>query len=238
MLIPIAHFLSELPYQDFSQMSEEQFGYFKYWFYSSLINSRYGGGMAGSTNEVIVEDCKLLAELATSGKLTPATIKKFRIKLDKEDLLSMSGKGAAFNGIMCLLNYKSHFLNWAHAGVISNRGKLDIHHIFPKKYVTEQFGADSEENELVDSILNKTVIEKLPNQRIGSKAPSAYLNEPPISDNNSINEALESHFIPKPDELKAGDYDENFKSFLDDRFDLFQRIITEELLEFHSNDES
>jgi hypothetical protein len=238
MLIPIAHFLSKLPYQDFSQMTEPQSSYFRYWFYSSLINSRYGGGMAGSTNDVIAEDCKLLANLASSGVIDLAEINKFRVKIDKEDLLSLTGKGAAFNGLMCLLNYKSNFLNWSHPGVINTRGKTDIHHIFPKKYVAEKFGEESVENELVDSILNKTVIEKLPNQRFGSNAPSIYLNESPINDNESINEALKAHFIPKPTELLNGDYDGNFLQFLNDRFELFMKCIEDELMSFQNNKKS
>lgn len=201
MLIPISHFLRNLPHQDFSQMTQNQYNYFKYWFYSSLINTRYGGGMAGSTNDVIVDDCNLLEKLATDGTLKKMEIIKFRIKIDEEELLNLIGRGASFNGIMCLMNYHKSFKNWSNTSLVNKNEKIDVHHIFPKKFISENYEDESFENENVDTILNKVIIEKLPNQKFGAKAPSKYLNESPISDNSKIKESLSSHYMPDYEKL-------------------------------------
>ncbi|HEY9613747.1 hypothetical protein [Allocoleopsis sp.] len=51
--------------------------------------------------------------------------------------------------------------------------KLDIHHIFPKKWCESQGIAPARYN----SILNKTPISYKANRMIGGQAPSAYLNQ-------------------------------------------------------------
>ena len=232
MLIPMAHFLRKLPHQEFSQMSQDQLKYFNFWFYSSLINMRYGGGMAGSTNNVIVEDCKLLESLAINGVITKNELKKFKIKIDKEELINLTSKGASFNGVMSLLNHKNRFKNWSNTGLVNTSEKIDVHHIFPKKFVSDQFGEESYESENVDSILNKAVIEKLPNQKYGAKAPSIYLNETPLSENEKMEECLDTHLIPNYKNLLDGSYNADYKQFINDRFDLIYACLKSELLDF------
>lgn len=232
MLIPMVHFLRNLPHEDFSQMTQDQCDFFKYWFYSSLINTRYGGGMAGSSNDVIVDDCNLLEKLAKEGSLNKNDLSKFRIKIDKDDLLNLTNRGAFFNGLMSLLNFDGKFKNWSNTSHVNTGDKIDVHHIYPKKFIRDKYGEESEQSEYVDTILNKTVIEKLPNQKFGSKAPSQYLNESPIIDNKELKKCLSTHFIPMHDDLIQGKLDDKFKNFLDERFKLIDQCLKRQLVDF------
>lgn len=232
MLIPMAHFLRNLDHMDISQMSENQRKHFRYWFYSSLINTRYGGGMAGSTNDVIVDDCLLLEKLAKDGDLKKTDIAKFRVIIDKDSLLNLTSRGAFFNGIMCLMNYHQRFKQWSNIDFVNTNKKIDVHHVFPKKFIEKNYEVESFENENVDTILNKVVIEKLPNQKYAAKAPSKYLNEVPISLNEKIEESLKSHCLPSVQKLVDGEFDNNFQAFLDERYALIKNCLEEEIFSF------
>jgi hypothetical protein len=74
-------------------------------------------------------------------------------------------------------------------------GKIDDHHVFPKGYVDEQLPGTSAT--LRDCVLNRTLIDKQTNVRIGKKAPSEYLAE--IQEkmgDEALQRLLHSHLLP------------------------------------------
>ena len=81
---------------------------------------------------------------------------------------------------------------------------VDDHHIFPRGYLADQ-GAIN----LVDSVLNHTLIDKLTNIRISKKAPSVYLAEMALELGSSLDAVLRSHGLPpeKDGPLWLDDYD-------------------------------
>ena len=56
-----------------------------------------------------------------------------------------------------------------------NEEKIDIHHIFPRKWCEEQLPPIPPR--VYDSIVNKTAISYKANRKIGGKAPSDYLKQ-------------------------------------------------------------
>jgi len=84
------------------------------------------------------------------------------------------------------------------------QSSIDDHHIFPKAYLTE---ADKNiDPNLVDCILNRTLIDKETNQRIGKNPPSMYLQairdhlKDHSGDPTVLERLLSSHQLPsEPD---------------------------------------
>ena len=228
MYIPIVHFLKNIPHRDFSQITPKQMKLFKFWFWGSLLNTRYGGGMIGSTNNIIVEDCKMLEIVAKGGDFTKDYLKQYKFNFSKEDLLELTSKGAIFTGIMSIMNFKNKgFKNLSNHNQLDFKNQINIHHIFPSKYLEKTFDDESFENEYSDSILNKMITEKIPNIKFGDKKPSTYLRE--LTDNNDLCDSLLTHDIPKPAEFINGDYDSRYKEFVNDRADKIIELIDSEI---------
>jgi hypothetical protein len=92
--------------------------------------------------------------------------------------------------------------------------KIDDHHVFPQGYLSEQHPQVT--TVLRDCVLNRTLIDKETNIRIGKRAPSDYLRE--IEDKVGVGPmsiVLESHLLPREAEscLRKDDFD----AFVKDR---------------------
>jgi hypothetical protein len=229
IIIPIMNFLKNLPSQDFSQRNATQDKLFKFWFWASLILNRYGGGASGSTNDIIEEDCMMMEDLALKSVLNNDVIKKFRFNFEFEDLIDIDSRGAKFNCIMSIINYKYNLRDWRNNGNIDFKAKVDIHHIFPTNYIERMYGTESLEYELSDCILNKALVAKVSNIKFRNQAPSEYLQKL-SSSNPNIVDALDTHLLPNADRLIEGDYDKNFIDFLHDRYELIKKLLIEEIV--------
>lgn len=96
---------------------------------------------------------------------------------------------------------------------------VDDHHIFPQAYLGE-----SVEKHLVDSVLNRTLIDRITNIRINAKAPSAYLADMAEAlSPELVHDILESHSID-PDSAEALRSDD-FSTFLGRRADRLQELL-------------
>ena len=103
-----------------------------------------------------------------------------RINLNSpEEILSLTSKSSAvYKGILNLVNYHAGGLvDWRNTRRLSFNEELHDHHIFPQKYIKDTFGDDEEVLGLIDSVVNRTLIPKLTNIKIGKKPPSAYLKQ-------------------------------------------------------------
>jgi len=71
--------------------------------------------------------------------------------------------------------------------------QIDDHHVFPRGYLGDEF-----RQELVNSVANRTLIDKQTNIRIGKRAPSDYLAEMEKELGlASLDKILESHLLPE-----------------------------------------
>jgi len=131
---------------------------------------------------------------------------------------------AVYRGVMALI--LRHEARDFHSGKkitakLIAEEKIDDHHVFPQRYIAENL---PEVGELRDCVLNRTLIDKITDIRIGKRAPSDYLTE--ISDTlgeAKLNAILDSHLLPdaKDSPLRQDDFDQ----FLDAR----QRLIAQQI---------
>jgi len=216
MVIPLMMFRRQL--KGFDQMSEEQRTFIEFWYWASVFANRY----SSASNEVIIIDSTALTSIAKGERITARGFftKMRSLVQEADDLFGYSKKSSAiYRGILNLLGYSARGLfDWNSAQRITPSMRLEDHHIYPRAYISSQPSLDldhSEAAQLVDSVVNRTLIPKLLNIQIGKKPPQTYLAELKRS-NVKLDECLESHLIPS-EILTDVDRNEFFKTFLEDR---------------------
>lgn len=225
MLIPLMIFLREIG-GNFSRMDQKQLQFLEFWYWSSVFSERY----SLASNEIIVQDARALQEIA---KGHPITNRAFFFKLKPqvevyEDLYSYTKKGSAvYVGVLNLINFVSEGLtDWRNTSKLDFNSKLDDHHIFPREYLKKRY-FDEETLELVDSVVNRTLIPATTNKEIGKKPPSTYFQDLKVP-NPSLDRSLKKHLIPEG--IITGDYDESYLDFLDYRAKAIFKYIEEKIL--------
>lgn len=225
MLLPILSFYQNLPHKDFAQASEEQLEMLRIWFFSSIYDSRYGGARHGSTNVVIKEDCIVMRDLAKGNYPKESYWDKIRIDISLNEMKRITGNSSPkFLAITYYSYFHKPFLNLENGSEVNFSSKVDVHHILPSNYLKLNFGKDSDEYDLADTILNKAFIPKISNIKYGDKKPSEYLLE--ISKKNpKIDESLATHLISNPQSLINGNFDRDFFGFIEMRYEAMKILV-------------
>ncbi len=227
MLLPILSFYQNLKHKEFSQASQKQLDLLKFWFYGSIIDTRYGGARHGSTNVVIKEDCDIMKNLAQNKLPEKSYWQKIRIDYSFDELKKIDSKS---NAKFMALNYymwnKTPFKNLNNFADVSFNEKVDVHHVFPSDYIETEFGKDSAEYDFSDTILNKVRINKIENIKISNKPPKTYLGELKVN-NSNIKQSLKTHYIGNSDKLINGEFDLDYFGFLKNRFDAIEPLLLE-----------
>ncbi len=225
MLIPLIIFLREIG-EDFSQMEEKQSRFIRFWYWASIFSQRY----TGSSNEIIIQDSRILETIAQNKKITD---RNYFFRLRKqinsyEELLSFSKKGSViYSGILNLLNFNAKgLIDWKNTNRLSFNSKLEDHHIFPKEYIRSHLDHSEDALELIDCVINRTLIPKLTNIQIGKKSPSEYLKILE-KENPNLKVSLNKHLIPV--EIIEGLYDEYYDEFLKERAENIFNILEHEV---------
>jgi hypothetical protein len=122
--------------------------------------------------------------------------------------------------------YNSGFTGWQNTGKLSLNSRLEDHHIFPRGFIDSKYAQDEKAQSFRDCVVNRTLIPKLLNIRIGKRQPSEYLSE--ISKSNpSLGGCLTDHFIPT--QTIEGLFDDFFTDFIEERaamiFDALQKSV-------------
>ncbi len=212
MLVPLMIFMHEVG--DTSKVNQDQAEFLKWWYWSSIFSSRY----SGTTNETILLDVEALKSIAKKQKLPPTYFSTFRSKLEEpSDLLTYTRpSGAIYRGILNLLHYSAPdgLLDWNSTQKVGTNDRLEEHHIFPSALL-DQFDNKVLDQGLAkeygDSVVNRALMPKLTNIKVGKRWPEDYLNELKES-NRLLDKSLEAQHIPK--ELLNG---MEFHSFLEAR---------------------
>ena len=221
MLIPLMMFLNNLPSKSFSQMSAKQKSFINYWYWSAGFTKHY----TGPSNEIMIMDASMLIRIAKNEKVDEKFFRKLqpgRIIESYSDLIDEIAKFNApiYRSLMNFLSYRSTGVtSWRNGDKFSSG--LDSHHIFPKEYLGD--------DEDVESIVNRILIPKIDNIKIGKKAPSVYLTEF-LEGNENLAQILETEaFIPKS--LITGDFDDKDKyyEFLELRAKMLYDVLEKEL---------
>jgi hypothetical protein len=224
MLIPLTVFVGEIPGQEFSQISAKQSAAIKLWYWSSIFTQRY----STAANTVIIEDALVLAKIARNPNgFDRAFFKRIRPKIDSyEDLAAINKRqNAIYKGFLNFIGYIHGGLrDWKNGDLLSFNMDVDDHHIFPKKYLSNL--PTEEDAEVTESVLNRALIPKLTNIKIGGECPSAYLGRLEKS-NPNLRSSLENHLIPVA--IVEGIFDQNYLGFLQTRGDAFTKAFNEHL---------
>lgn len=224
MLIPLMMFLKEIG-GVFSQMTEKQLKFIRFWYWSSIFAQRY----TGSSNEIIIQDALILISISHGEKITDRNyFYKLKCQIGTADELhSFTKKGSVlYRGVLNLINYRAGgLLDWMSTTKLSfNQDKIEDHHIFPRKYISSAYQNNEEALALTDSVVNRTLIPKLTNIKIGAQTPSSYLKEL-LKKNSNLKQSLENHLIPS--ELLDGTYDQDYLFFVEERAERIFQIIQE-----------
>lgn len=225
MLLPIMVFLDQLPQRKFSQATAEQIALVRFWWWSSIFSERY----AAKTNETTIEDARLLKAVARGEKtIDKGFARRFVSQVQGgDDVMDIrSTTSALFKGVMGLLHSEADGLrDWKNGTVVSSSERVDNHHIFPRRFMEQDYAGPEDDKTLVGSVANRARIPKITNIKIGKKPPSEYLTEIG-NDFPDLGGALETHLIGT--ELVDGAYDGDFFAFLADRAQRIFEIIKRE----------
>jgi hypothetical protein len=216
MVIPLMMFRRE--HKGFGQMSEEQRQFIEFWYWASIFANRY----SSSSNEVIIMDSAALSSIARGERIA---VRGYFTKLRSlvqgaDDLFGHTKKSSAtYRGILNLIGYHSRgLMDWNSSNRIAPAMRLEDHHIYPRAYIASGPPLDMEPDEaiqLVDCVVNRTLIPKLLNIQIGKKAPQTYLAELART-NSKLADCLATHLMPI-DIVTEPMWNGLFKMFMEER---------------------
>jgi hypothetical protein len=167
----------------------------KRWFWCSVFGQAYENAPNSQAAKDFVELRRWL-----DGGAEPQTVQDF--DFDPEQLKQVTPRQRAiYRGVMALIlrNEARDF----HTGKritakLVREEKIDDHHVFPRRYIADNLPDVS--TTLRDCVLNRTLIDKTTDIRIGKRAPSDYLTE--IAEEigaPKLRGILDSHLLPGTD---------------------------------------
>ncbi len=235
MIIPLMMFLRHI--KSFDQMNEEQRRFLEYWYWSSIFANRY----SVSSNETIITDSTALTQVARGERITARNyfIRMRPLITEPDDLFSYTKRSSTlYRGILNLLGYATQGLkDWNSTHKIDVTMTLEDHHIYPRAYIASKpkmVGiVQSEAEQMVDCVVNRTLIPKILNIQIGKRAPVDYMTELQQKVNHNLASCLPSHLIPV-DMITDINWNSHFRLFLDERAERIFELIQHYTLELTS----
>lgn len=175
------------------------------WFWCGVFGELYGG--ASETR--IGNDLEDLVSWLKGGEQEPRTVVDAGFQPSRLDTLR-TRLSAAYKGLHILVlreGAKDFYYKQTIQQIDRDEAKLDVHHIFPKKWCE----ANRIPARRFNAVVNKTPISAKANRSIGGRAPSIYLED--IQENKKValkpaemDAILETHLID-PALLRADDFD-------------------------------
>lgn len=204
-LVPLASVLAIIGEQWLEPQSKAKLAR---WFWCGVLGELYGGAVE---TRIALDAQDLLTWIGQPEAPEPATVQGAGFQPQRLDTLR-SRTSAAYRGLYVLLQREgAQDFFWKARMVDLDRDerKIDIHHIFPRKWC-EDMGIH---RKVFNSIVNKTAISYKANRKIGGKAPSKYLAQlqehPQVQlDDAGMDGVLRSHLID-PAMLRS----DNFERF-------------------------
>ena len=190
------------------------------WFWSGVLGELYGGAVETR----MANDYDELLRWFKDDDTLPRTVRDANFQPERFDTLR-TRQSAAYKGVNVLV-LREASKDWFWKATIKELDAieigLDIHHIFPRRWCTEQ---KTIERGRYDSILNKTQISYKANRMIGGHAPSEYLprlqSHPQVEfDDAAMDGLLLTHAL-SPELLRADAFDD----FLEDRRQRLSRLV-------------
>jgi hypothetical protein len=176
------------------------------WFWSGVFGELYGGAVE---TRIALDVQQVAAWIGSTSEPEPETVQAASFNPNRLDTLR-SRTSAAYRGLYVLIQRDGACDFFWKAKMVDldlDDVKLDIHHIFPKKWCEQNHISPR----VFNAIVNKTAISYKANRMIGGKAPSQYISQiqthaqVQLSD-AEMNSILKSHVID-PTLLRADSFE-------------------------------
>ena len=191
----------------------------KRWYWCSVFGQSYE---SSPTSQTITD----LREFQTwlAGGSEPRTVSEF--SFDENRLYTTTiRQRAIYRGILCLIlrgrPRDFHSTKELTPGVMEEN-HVDDHHLFPNAYLSQNTDLPSQE---IDAIVNRTLIDRETNQRIGKNAPSKYLSDIEAHLEDQLDTVLASHYLPKGRDSSL--WNDDYETFRRERAATFYKLILE-----------
>lgn len=189
------------------------------WFWCSVFGQVY----ENAPNSQSARDYLAFKHWAATGE-APASVTNFNFNIDSLRQTTPRQR-AVYRGVIALIlrNGAQDFHKGGRitAGMMHQQ-KIEDHHLFPQAYLAEN--RPDINTTLRDCVLNRTLIDKDTNARIGKRVPYDYLSEIKEAVGvDYLSDTLKSHLLPE----SLSSWKDPFESFLDER----QKLITQQLWE-------
>ena len=194
MLIPAAAAWADQKHSAHAAVVGGNRGKLRQWFWCASLGQRYD---TAPNTQAAKDYVELRRWMAAPEAPPPEVVSAF--SFDAAVLRTTTVRQRAlYRGLMALSLRRSP-LDFHKRGSISKQlfsdpeNPVDDHHVFPQGYLPSGVSPL-----LRDSILNRTLIDKITNIRIGKRAPSDYLNEIQVAwgGQGALAELLASHMLP------------------------------------------
>jgi len=219
-LLPYPSLLVPLSYFFYKNDMKNPDGYQSAWLTRYFYLNGFSNRLSSGTQSKLTEDLRVIDNLVT-GK--PAKFEQ-PVSIEAHDIrLTELRIGSAYcKSILCLLAAQRP-LDFRDASevVLQNRAlkqanSRHYHHIFPKAYMRGKGGAEE-----VNSVANVALVPSDLNLKIGSKAPSNYLDKCQ-QHNTAWEQTLKSHIIIG--DARTALQDDEFVHFIEQRASLLSRL--------------
>lgn len=188
----------------------------KRWFWCSGFSQTYDR----AANTQAAKDFNELKRWIRGGE-APETVSQF--SFDPGRLREITPKQQSlYKALMALvLSHGAADFHHAHAltpASIAAQG-VDDHHVFPRAYLNPSGEEARYPSQLVDCILNRTLIDSATNQRIGKRPPDEYLDEIKSeleklgTGDDAFGRLLRSHLLPADEHSPL--FENDFERFLE-----------------------
>lgn len=193
----------------------------KRWLWCSVFGQVY----ENAPNSQAVKDVAQLTSWFAGGA-EPESVRNFSFEPDVLRETTVRQR-ALYRGCIALILRSEardfHSGNRITASMVLEK-KIDDHHIFPGGYLADS--GKEVASALRDCVLNRTLIDKETNIRIGKKAPSDYLDKIEAElGAERLDKVLESHLLPGG--ISSSLRENRFSDFLDEREQRFAEKIEE-----------
>lgn len=180
------------------------------WYWRSVLGQQY----ENATNTKALKDYRELP-VWLDGGAPPQSVAEFRFDQRLRDVTHR--QRAVYRGLVGLMAtrgaldfHNAQRLTWEKV----HNQEINDHHVFPQAWLRDEL--PSIPSRLRDTILNRALIDKITNIRIGRRAPSDYIEEMAEELGESLlSEILGSHFLPS--DLDGPLRRDQFEDFLDQR---------------------
>lgn len=181
------------------------------WYWCGVLGELYGGAIE---TRIALDLQDMLAWINDAAAVEPGTIQGSSFQPNRLDTLR-SRTSAAYRGLYVLLQREGamdFFWKVRMVDLDRDERKIDIHHIFPRKWCEDMKISPR----VFNSIVNKTAISYKANRKIGGKAPSLYLEQIQKDaqvqlDDGAMDKILQSHLIA-PAHLREDQFEQFYQA--------------------------